>query len=50
MGRELEQPAGLVILAAFGLWNTHLMLLSGIGKAYNPRNRKGWSGATSPTR
>ncbi len=35
-GREFEQPGGMVILAAYALSNVHLMLLSGIGKPYNP--------------
>jgi hypothetical protein len=30
-GREIEQPADLVLLCAFSLYNVHLMLLSGIG-------------------
>ena len=34
-GEEIEQPADLVILAAYGLSNVHLMLLSGIGKPYD---------------
>lgn len=40
-GREIEQPAELVILAAYALNNVHLMLLSGIGRPYDPRNRTG---------
>jgi len=40
-GAEYEQPAGMVILCAFGLGNTHLMLLSGIGKPYDPATGKG---------
>ncbi|MBN0847845.1 GMC family oxidoreductase, partial [Pseudomonas aeruginosa] len=35
-GREMEQPADLVIIGAFQFHNVHLMLLSGIGKPYNP--------------
>ena len=35
-GREFEQPGGLVVLAAYALGNVHLMLLSRIGKAYDP--------------
>src|SRR5580658_5677718 len=35
-GREVEQPADLVMLCAFSLYNVHLMLLSGIGKPYDP--------------
>src|SRR5207342_1135584 len=34
-GEEIEQPADLVILSAYGLSNVHLMLLSGIGKPYD---------------
>src|SRR2546430_15387151 len=40
-GEEFEQPAGLVVLSAYGLWNTHIMLLSGIGKPYDPKTGKG---------
>ena len=40
-GEEFEQPAGLVVLCAYALWNTHLMLLSGIGKPYDPKTGKG---------
>jgi gluconate 2-dehydrogenase alpha chain len=35
-GNEVEQPADLVILCAFSLYNVHLMLLSKIGKPYDP--------------
>jgi gluconate 2-dehydrogenase alpha chain len=34
-GRELEQPAELVILAAYVFGNVHLMLHSGIGKPFD---------------
>src|SRR5207253_4525908 len=40
-GEEIEQPAELVILAAYGLSNVHLMLLSGIGKPYDPDTQTG---------
>lgn len=40
-GTEYEQPAGLVVLSAFVLGNTQLMLLSGIGEAYDPKTGKG---------
>ena len=40
-GEEIEQPANLVILAAYGLSNVHLMLLSGIGKPYDPATQTG---------
>lgn len=41
LGREIEQPADLVILTAFALNNVHLMLLSGIGMPYDPTTGKG---------
>ncbi|AHV94561.1 GMC family oxidoreductase [Bordetella holmesii] len=40
-GEQLFQPAKLVILAAYALNNVHLMLLSGIGKPYDPATGKG---------
>jgi gluconate 2-dehydrogenase alpha chain len=40
-GEEMEQPADLVILSAYGLSNVHLMLLSGIGKPYDPQTQTG---------
>ena len=40
-GEEMEQPADLVILAAYGLSNVHLMLLSGIGKPYDAEAQTG---------
>ena len=40
-GEEYFQPAKIVILAAYGLNNTHLMLTSGIGKPYDPVTQKG---------
>ena len=40
-GRETEQPADLVILCAFSLYNVHLMLLSGIGTPYDPATGTG---------
>jgi len=40
-GREVEQPADLVILATYTFNNTRLMLLSGIGKPYDPVSNKG---------
>ena len=40
-GRELEQPAELVILASYTFNNTRLMLLSGIGKPYDPASNQG---------
>ena len=40
-GEEYEQPAGMVILSAFTLGNTHMMLYSGIGEPYDPKTGKG---------
>lgn len=40
-GHEQTQPADLVILAAFSYLNVHLMLLSGIGKPYDPHTGEG---------
>ncbi len=40
-GEEVYQPADMVILAAYQLHNVHLMLLSGIGQAYNPATGDG---------
>lgn len=41
VGREFEQPAEMVVLAAYGLNNVHLMLLSGIGEPYDPVSGRG---------
>jgi gluconate 2-dehydrogenase alpha chain len=35
-GREYEQPASLVLMCAYATHNVHLLLLSGIGKPYEP--------------
>ena len=43
-GEELEQPADLVLLCAFQLFNVQLLLLSGIGTPYNPRTGQGQIG------
>lgn len=43
-GREFEQPAELVILCAFAQHNVHLLLLSGIGRPYDPRANQGVTG------
>jgi gluconate 2-dehydrogenase alpha chain len=40
-GEEWEQPAEIVILCAFAYHNVHLMLLSGIGKPYDPKANSG---------
>jgi gluconate 2-dehydrogenase alpha chain len=44
-GEELEQPADLVLLCAYGLSNVHLMLLSGIGRPYDPLTGRGVVGS-----
>jgi gluconate 2-dehydrogenase alpha chain len=41
LGREMEQPADLIVLSAFALGNVHLMLLSGIGQPYDPATNTG---------
>ena len=40
-GREFEQPAGLVITALFSLNNVRMLLLSGIGKPFDPASGAG---------
>lgn len=40
-GREFEQPAEIVVLCAYGLWNVHLLLVSGIGQPYDPATGEG---------
>jgi gluconate 2-dehydrogenase alpha chain len=40
-GEEYEQPADIVVLAAFTMSNTRLLLLSGIGAPYDPATRQG---------
>lgn len=40
-GEEYEQPADLVLVCAFALWNVQLLLLSKIGKPYDARTRQG---------
>ena len=43
-GQECEQPADIVILGAFSLYNVHLMLVSKIGPAYDPVTKTGTVG------
>ncbi|HGF4014342.1 GMC family oxidoreductase [Burkholderia cenocepacia] len=43
-GREVEQNADLVIVAAFQLHNVRLLLLSGIGRPYDPASGEGTVG------
>ncbi len=40
-GEEFEQPANMVLLTAYAINNVHLMLLSGIGKPYDPVSQTG---------
>jgi gluconate 2-dehydrogenase alpha chain len=40
-GNEFEQPAALVILSAFTIFNVQLLLLSKIGTPYDPVSNKG---------
>jgi gluconate 2-dehydrogenase alpha chain len=40
-GEEWTQPAELVLLCAFQLFNVHLLLHSGIGRPYDPRSGEG---------
>jgi gluconate 2-dehydrogenase alpha chain len=40
-GQEFEQPADLVVLCAYILHNVRLLLLSGIGKPYDPQTGQG---------
>src|SRR5207247_9412791 len=43
-GREFEQPADLVLLTSYVFSNVRLMLLSGIGKPYDPAANTGTVG------
>ena len=43
-GEEYEQPAELVIVSSYILHNVRLLLLSGIGKAYDPASGEGTLG------
>jgi gluconate 2-dehydrogenase alpha chain len=40
-GREIEQPADIVVLSAFQMHNVRLLLLSGIGQPYDPVTGEG---------
>ncbi len=40
-GEEWEQPADLVILSAYTIFNVQLLFLSGIGKRYDPNSGDG---------
>jgi gluconate 2-dehydrogenase alpha chain len=43
-GREFEQPGDIILLCGYGLMNVRMMLLSGIGHAYDPGSGKGQVG------
>lgn len=43
-GEEWEQPAEIVVVAAFTFENVRLMLLSGVGQAYDPVSNTGTTG------
>jgi gluconate 2-dehydrogenase alpha chain len=40
-GREWFQPADMVCLCSYALWNVHMLLVSGIGRPYDPASREG---------
>jgi gluconate 2-dehydrogenase alpha chain len=40
-GREFEQPAQVVVVGMFALNNVRMLLLSGIGRPYDPATREG---------
>jgi gluconate 2-dehydrogenase alpha chain len=40
-GQEYEQPADVVVLGAFTMTNNRLLMLSKIGKVYDPKTRTG---------
>ncbi len=43
-GSEIEQPADLVLLCAFQLFNVQLLMLSGVGTRYDPNTGQGQIG------
>ncbi|MFD2829677.1 GMC family oxidoreductase [Corticicoccus populi] len=43
-GEEFEQPADVVVLAAFSITNNRLLMLSDIGEQYDPETREGTLG------
>jgi gluconate 2-dehydrogenase alpha chain len=43
-GETFEQPADMVFVCSFTLANSHLLLVSGIGEAYDPATGKGTVG------
>jgi gluconate 2-dehydrogenase alpha chain len=40
-GREYEQPADIIVLAAFTMTNSKLLLMAGIGEPYDPATGRG---------
>ena len=44
-GNEYEQPGDIILLCGYGLMNVRMMLLSGIGKPYDPKSAEGRGGA-----
>ena len=48
-GKEWEQPADLVILSAFSVFNVQMLLHSRIGQPYDPVANTGVVGPISPT-
>jgi len=40
-GEEFEQPGDIILLCGYGLMNVRMLLLSGIGKAYDPATGEG---------
>jgi gluconate 2-dehydrogenase alpha chain len=40
-GQEYFQPADIVLVCAYALWNAHLLLHSGLGQPYDPETRTG---------
>ncbi|MBV0911192.1 GMC family oxidoreductase [Anianabacter salinae] len=43
-GLEVFQPADVVCMNAYALWNVHLMLVSGLGRPYDPQTGTGTVG------
>ena len=43
-GREFEQPGDIILLCGYGLMNVRMMLLSGIGRPYDPHTGEGTVG------
>ncbi len=43
-GQTFEQPAGLIVVGMYALNNVRLLLLSGVGQAYDPATERGTVG------